>query len=477
MKKIITGILLSILFLFSFTLFSLAAGEDDFKVIGYYSGDLFDNPINDLQVEKMTHIMYAFLKPNIDGTCIALEKPEQLRAVVEKAHDADTKVFIALGGWSHNGVPLVTTFEAIAASDELRAKLVKEVIEVVREYDLDGVELDWEHPSASSAASYEKLVLDLREALLKEGKGLTAALNGAWSTTAGPETSNYISDACLSAFDFISIMCYDMNNADHSPFWFTNTSIDYWLNRGVTSEKIVVGMPLYARPSWKQYRHMVQEDVNNAYRDYYASIPLESHYNGLPTLCRKTVLAYEKAGGVMLFDVNEDTSDEYSVISMIDTTLTQLKENASLGGKIAEWAQTEELQKIVEPMRDIDLYVKKKDMVSRQWIYTTISPQIENDRTLLPIRVVANVLSVPIEWNGETRQVIVTGSDKKIVFQIGKREAEIYNLKGAWQQTILMDVEAKMIDQRTMIPLRFTAENLDVSVDWNHAERSVTLKF
>jgi hypothetical protein len=43
------------------------------------------------------------------------------------------------------------------------------------------------------------------------------------------------------------------------------------------------------------------------------------------TLREKTILALNKAGGVMLFDVNEDTNDEYSIVSMIDNLLNRTK--------------------------------------------------------------------------------------------------------------------------------------------------------
>ena len=34
-----------------------------FKVVGYYSGDLFNEPVENLQTDKLTHVIYAFLIP------------------------------------------------------------------------------------------------------------------------------------------------------------------------------------------------------------------------------------------------------------------------------------------------------------------------------------------------------------------------------------------------------------------------------
>lgn len=300
---------------------------DDFRVIGYYSGDLFEEPPQNLQTDKLTHIMYAFLIPQADGSVLPLAEEENVRQLIEKAHSDNCRVFIAVGGWSYNDIPLQATFEKAAGNPQTRSKLVESIVETVEEYGFDGVELDWEYPQAASQKDYEALILELDSELEKRDKQLTAALNGAWSQTEGPEVSKFVSDACLQAFDFINVMSYDMNNDQHSPFWFANTSIDYWLNRGVEAEKIVLGMPLYARPTFMQYRHLAEIDKSFAYSDYTVIDGKESHYNGLPTLCKKTVLAAKKAGGVMLFDVNEDTNDETSIVSMIDKTISHIEYN------------------------------------------------------------------------------------------------------------------------------------------------------
>ncbi len=300
---------------------------DDFRTVGYYSYDLFEEPLEKLQTDKLTHIMYAFLIPEKDGSVLSLAEEENARELIKKAHNDNCKVYIAVGGWSYKDVPLQSAFEEAAKTPETRKKLVESIISVVEDYNFDGVELDWEYPNSASAKNYEALILELSAELEKLDKHLTAALNGAWSQTEGPEVSKYVSDACLDAFEFISVMSYDMNNEQHSPFWFANTSIDYWLHRGVSADKIVLGMPLYARPTFMQYRHLVEKDKSFAYNDYAVIDGVTSHYNGLPTLCKKTILAAKKAGGVMLFDVNEDTNDNTSIVSMIDYTLEQIEKD------------------------------------------------------------------------------------------------------------------------------------------------------
>lgn len=298
--------------------------KKDFKVVGYYSGDLFNEPVENLQTDKLTHVMYAFLIPRADGSLVDLEKPEQLKKLVEQAHDDKAKVFISLGGWSYEGEKLEPVFKEIASSDETRKFFVNNVRDFVDEYNLDGVELDWEHPNNSTAEDYEKLVTELSDALVSQGRELSAALNGSWYDDWGGEEISVITKNSLDRFSFINVMSYDMNNDEHSPMCFFENSLDYWLNRGVSPEKIVMGLPLYAKPSWLQYRQLVDMNPDYAYIDYAPTAPLESYYNGLNTLREKTSVALKRAGGVMLFDVNEDASDdEYSAVSMIYRLLNE----------------------------------------------------------------------------------------------------------------------------------------------------------
>lgn len=330
MKKIISVALIILLLLSMFLYFSKKDMEkntaiNDFKVVGYYSGDLFNEPIEKLQTDKLTHIMYSFVIPKVDGTLHDLKNPKQLEELVAKAHKDGAEVFISLGGWSYEGNALEPVFKELASTEEKRSAFIKNVCGMVEDYDLDGVELDWEHPNKSTAEIYEKLVVEMSDALRLKGKELSAALNGSWYEDWAAEDTSVITEKSLERFSFINVMAYDMNNADHSPIWFFENSITYWLNRGLPPEKIVMGIPLYAKPSWKQYRHIVAENPEYAYVDYAPTKPLESYYNGMNTIREKTIIALNRAGGIMLFDVNEDTNDETSIVSMIDDMLSSTK--------------------------------------------------------------------------------------------------------------------------------------------------------
>lgn len=430
------------------------SGKDEgsqFKVIGYYSGELFDEPLEKLQTDKLTHVIYAFLIPKDDGSLVALTKPERLKELVAQAHKDGAKVFIALGGWSYEGKPLSSVFETVAASKEKRALLIANICALMKEYDLDGLELDWEYPSAGKIADYESLVAGLKAALDAEDKELTAALSGAWSSTEGPEVMKLITDTCLDSFSFINVMAYDLNEQDHSPLWFAETSINYWIQRGVPAEKIVLGMPLYARPSWKQYRHLAEENPEYAYIDYALTQP-ESYYNGLNTLREKTVIALKKAGGVMLFDINEDTNDETSVVSMIHDVQNRT-ENLS----------KQEMNQYVSIILDHrELAFLESEGYGKPFID-------ESNRTLIPLRKPLEAIGASVNYDAEHRIVTASKNGITIKIPIGENTITVND------SNVVMDTNAVIKDGRTYIPLRAVFSAFGYDLDWHNNSKTVYL--
>lgn len=424
--------------------------EAQFKVVGYYSGDLFDIPVEKLQTNKMTHVIYAFLIPQEDGTLVDLEKPEQLKELVTQAHNDGAKVYIALGGWIYQGNPLAPVFEKVAASKEKRKFLINNICTITEEYKLDGVELDWEHPDKDSIADYERLVVELKTALDLRDKELTAALTGGWSSTKAPKAATLITDVCLECFSFISVMAYDMNNENHSPIWFAETSIDYWLNRGVPAEKIVLGMPLYARPSWLQYRHIVEQNPEYSYVDYAATTPLESYYNGINTLREKTIIALNKAGGVMLFDVNEDTEDETSIVSMINGLL----------------ARTEHLSKD-EMQKYITVIIDKRELVFLAEEGMGIPFIDENNRTMIPLRKPLEAIGATVNYDGKKRMVTAVKDGTTVKVMIGQNTI-IVN-----QQEVAMDSKAIFKGGRIYLPLRQVMAAFGYDIEWHGNSRTI----
>ncbi len=93
--------------------------------------------------------------------------------------------------------------------------------------------------------------------------------------------------------------------------------------------------------------------------------------------------------------------------------------------------------------------------------FTDQQPTIIDSRTLVPIRIVED-MGFGVLWNGAERSVLVTNNVKALKFVI--EEPYVYNS----ERIYIMDVNAAIIGNRTMIPLRFLVEGFDLSVQYRN---------
>lgn len=97
-------------------------------------------------------------------------------------------------------------------------------------------------------------------------------------------------------------------------------------------------------------------------------------------------------------------------------------------------------------------------------------PVIQNSRTLVPFRKIFEALGAEVDWNNDTQQVRAKRDDIEISFIIGEKVLLINQ-----KDTIIMEVEPQIINSRSMVPLRAVSEALGVEVNWDDAERIITI--
>ena len=92
-----------------------------------------------------------------------------------------------------------------------------------------------------------------------------------------------------------------------------------------------------------------------------------------------------------------------------------------------------------------------------------MTPTIQNNRTLVPLRIVAYALGADVAWESSTRTVtIVRAGGQTLSFAIGEMASG-------------MDVPAQIMNNRTMVPLRFVAEFFEAVVTWDSETRSIEI--
>ena len=97
-------------------------------------------------------------------------------------------------------------------------------------------------------------------------------------------------------------------------------------------------------------------------------------------------------------------------------------------------------------------------------------PVIESGRTLVPLRFIFETMGADVDWDGSTQTAIVTGNNTSVKFSIDNVTATVDGTAKT------MDVPARLINDKTLVPLRFLSEELGFNVEWNETERLVTIE-
>lgn len=293
--------------------------DTGFKVVGYLAAGGFEE-IDDLELDRLTYLNLAFGNPDEDGNLV-FSRNADVRPVVEKGHEAGLKVYVSLAG---GGRPDTTIWKAVL-QPEKRPVFIKGILDFVEENDLDGVDVDIEGNLLPYIGDlYTPFVLELRDALHARGKGITTALGAT-------RVRKEVTQESLQAYDFINVMVYDKTGiwrpddiGPHSPYSYAEDAIRYWTEeRKIPAHKIVLGVPFYGfdftpPARYIDYREIIRDDVALAYQDSTGM----RHYNGIPMIVRKTELAKQGLGGVMIWEISCDSlKSDLSLLRALDQTI------------------------------------------------------------------------------------------------------------------------------------------------------------
>lgn len=259
---------------------AIAASRESKVVVAYVTSwsEVMPDP------QYMTHINYAFGHVNESFNGVKIDNEERLRQIVDlRKQKPELKVLLSIGGWGSG------RFSEMAANDEYRRAFAADCDRVVKEFALDGIDIDWEYPTSSMAnissspddtENFTLLMQDIRAAIGNE-KELTLA------TVASARYIDF--KAILPSVDFVNIMAYDMTSAPkhhsalypsgHSGDITSDGAVTAHLKAGVPPSKLVMGMPFYGRggdgyPSFQDYNKVGNTDTQYTEKwDEVAQVP------------------------------------------------------------------------------------------------------------------------------------------------------------------------------------------------------------
>ncbi|GAA0712476.1 hypothetical protein GCM10008904_25660 [Paraclostridium ghonii] len=207
-------------------------------------------------------VVYAFVEIKPDGT-LFVPTPRYLRQLVSLRNDnPNLQVIAAIGGWGQDG------FSDAALTPTSRYNFARQANSLIKQYDLDGIDIDWEYPGTSGGGiksrpqdreNFTLLLTALRDVIG----------SNKWLTVAGTGSKEYITksaeiDKIAPLVDYFNLMSYDFtagetgekgqrhqSNLYTSPLSLPGYSVDIMINNlieaGMPPEKILMGIPFYGR--------------------------------------------------------------------------------------------------------------------------------------------------------------------------------------------------------------------------------------
>ncbi|BFU23045.1 chitinase putative [Entamoeba histolytica] len=228
-----------------------------------YTADNIDPTIVDV-------INYAFVVFDSTYTLKEYEwNDDQMipKIVAMKSRNPNLKVLASIGGWNFNFYDSTKhLYSQMAEKQATRATFIKSAMSFARKYNLDGIDIDWEYPANEDQGgrpvdtqSFTLLLKEFREAIDKEAGNGKSKLLLTIAAPAGPWNIKNIEVSKFHQYiDWINLMTYDLHGSwdavtgSHTALYATDgisvdDAVTAYLNAGVPSTKIMLGMAHYGR--------------------------------------------------------------------------------------------------------------------------------------------------------------------------------------------------------------------------------------
>jgi len=313
-----------ILALISFVMGSTAR---DFSLVGYLPEWRHEGADFDRLASHLSHLILFSAEVTPKGDIAGLDRlprPELMAEARKAASKHGTKLLLCLGGNGRSG-----GFSVMVRNQKNRHSFLASLSMLVEDYQLDGIDYNWEYPGYRMGMGYleEKEVLKDYEglaALLRETKLLFKESGRVVTMAYYPDTRQEslltLVDAHLYA-DLIHSMSYDQGGAQHSPRELAEKTIKQARTAGLPLEKLTLGVPFYGRDSnrgdWVTYEDLIQQhDDLLPEDDSVVKVVMEKGdlkerkiigFNGEETLKWKAELAFGNGlAGLMIWEVGQD---------------------------------------------------------------------------------------------------------------------------------------------------------------------------
>ncbi|PWK16219.1 copper amine oxidase N-terminal domain-containing protein [Tumebacillus permanentifrigoris] len=162
---------------------------------------------------------------------------------------------------------------------------------------------------------------------------------------------------------------------------------------------------------------------------------------------------------VVLADTQDQLQNPDGAIRSLEKALTLDYKNADTYTRLSKQHQKK------GDTKDVKVYVTGKKPAF------DVQPVILEGRTLVPLRAIGTALNADVKWDEATQTVTLTNKDGRIVtLQIDSKQATVDG------QPVTLDVPAKKLNDRTLVPLRALGNFFHLEVNWDESSQMAILK-
>lgn len=204
-----------------------------------------------------SHLIYAFCEFNDNNDGVIISNPERLLTISDlKMQNPNLKVILGIGGYKKEG------FSEMCGDRSKRKKFIAQCKKIINDYNLDGIDLDWEFPgttagghtsSPNDSKNYGTLVKELRKSLGREQ----------WISFYSNNSGGWIDFKLMLPYvNYVNVSGYNLStphpgkklyhqsplfSSDRCGNWCISKSIARHIEFGVPRQKILLGIPFFGR--------------------------------------------------------------------------------------------------------------------------------------------------------------------------------------------------------------------------------------
>lgn len=231
--------------------------------------NMTEKKLDKINFHQITHVYLAFSKLEIrrQGVIVPTLTPPrrrnlQMLMAYLKEKGITAKVLLSIGGWG------ARHFCEASKTEAARRAFAAGCLSLVREFGLDGIDLDWEFPGEANALERVTACKTCRSDFIELCREVRRAL-GHQLLTCAVGSNKYKGLDCRAlaeTMDYIHVMTYDMDAGRHSDMLFTAFCMQMWQRHGVPAEKLALGVPFYGRCRNPAYEWLGYDELQEKVR-------------------------------------------------------------------------------------------------------------------------------------------------------------------------------------------------------------------